>query len=158
MRAEFLRESKDGRITLVLHKNNPVPVRALWAIMDVADYGSAIAVLGRREGIPESSRRRRIGLWKDGDDVPEEILDLPVWAKARSVDAVVWTALPPKFDGKIDNIVGAEVIVRCLSSMTGASRDLAERYIRYAPPQIDTPYRRAIEAALGWTPQKPPAR
>jgi hypothetical protein len=34
--------------------------------------------------------------------------------------------------------------------------DDAQRYIRYAPAQIDRPYRREIEAALGCAPSTPP--
>jgi hypothetical protein len=34
----------------------------------------------------------------------------------------------------------------------GSTADLAQTYIRMAPKQIDTEYRRAFEKELGWTP------
>jgi hypothetical protein len=156
VRAEFLRESDNGRITLVLHSSVPVPVRALWAILDATDPASAIDALGKREGMGKERRKRDIHIWKRDDESPPEILDLPLWAQARSVDAVIWTGLPPQFDGKEGTIAGPEKIIQRLSAMSGKLLNDSRDYIRYAPPQIDTPYRRKIEAALGWTPVKPP--
>lgn len=80
------------------------------------------------------------------------ILGLPAWVQARNVDAVSWTALPHSCDkDKPDRIVSSDVVVAYLCGLTGRLRHSAERYIRNAPPQIDTPYRRAIGAKLGWT-------
>jgi hypothetical protein len=41
--------------------------------------------------------------------------------------------------------------IKHLSGLTGRAREDAERYIRFTPEQIDTPYRRRIEAELHWT-------
>jgi hypothetical protein len=101
--------------------------------------------------MPEDRREQWVGLWQRGDEGPAEVLDLPAWAQARSIDTVVWTALPTRFGGEEGRIASETEIVEHLSGLRGALRDEAERYIRHAPPQTDTPYRRAIEAALGWT-------
>lgn len=149
VQAEFLRKSSDGRMTLVLHKS-AVPVRALWAVMDSTSTDAARAALRKREGICKGREKDDVGVW-DGGESPPLIFDLPEWAKHRSIDAVVWTALPQRFRGSKGVATAAEV-VDYLSTLRGRVRDEAERYIRNAPVQIDTPYRRDIEAALGWCP------
>ena len=145
IKVEFARKSCDGRITLVLDENAG-PTRALWAILDATDIEAAKEALKRREGCSATD----IGVWSPGSAAPLLVLGLPHWAEAHGVDSVVWTALPPKFDGKVTPTV--DQVVAYLSDLSGAVRDAAERYVRCAPRQIDTPYRRRIEAALHWTP------
>jgi hypothetical protein len=151
VRAEFLRKSNNGRITLVLDES-AIPVRSLWAIMDTSDPEEARTALGDREGIGPNRHDDLIGLWTGKEEVPATILDLPAWAKARSVDAVIWTALPPKlFKDDDTRIASSTDIIDHLSSLTGNIRTEAEHYVRNAPRQIDTPIRREIEAKLGWS-------
>jgi len=151
VRAEFLRKSGDGRITLVLDES-AAPVCSLWSIMDTSEPEEARTALGNREGIGPRRHEDLVGLWTPDDEVPSTILDLRAWAKAHSIDAVVWTALPRKSWGEDENrIASGQDVVKYLENLAGLVRDDAERYIRNAPPQIDTQYRRAIETKLGWT-------
>jgi len=62
----------------------------------------------------------------------------------------VWAALGPKFKGN-DDVPTADQVIDHLRALQGRTREEAERYIRQAPAQIDTRYRREIEAALNWT-------
>lgn len=146
VQVEFARQSNDGRITLVLEKK-ATPVRSLWAVMDSSDLAESRAALKDREGTTE----KNIGSWSKGEPSPEMMLELPNWAEAHVIEHVIWTALPAKFKNE-NRTPEPEEVVEYLGNLTGAPRDAAEQYVRLAPEQIETAYRRRIEAALQWTP------
>lgn len=145
IQVEYLRQSLDNRITLVLH-GSAKPVRSLWTLMDTGDLQSAKGSLRSREGC----KINHISSWSRGENSPSNIFDISEWVAGRGIDSLIWTGLPPKFGGK--NIVPSidEVILH-LRGLSGAPKDNAERYVRQTPPQIDTAYRRKIESELGWT-------
>ena len=149
IRVEFVRQSGDGRITLVLEESAK-PVRSLWAVMDTADVENATEVLRTREGIPKKNGKLHIGVWSSGEPSPMPIPGLTEWAESHYVQHVIWTALPPKFNGT-ESTPSVQQVIEYLAGLSGAKRDNAEKYIRFAPMQIDTEYRRHIEAELCWT-------
>lgn len=150
VRAELLRQSKDGRLTLVLSENAE-PVRSLWATFSGSGLAQAKEDLLSREAIPSKNLDRHIASWSRGEANPGSVLDLEPWAASRGIHSVVWTALPPKFNGVDGSGPTMDQAVSYLAALTGPTRDLAEQYIRRAPPQVDTLYRRRVEAALGWS-------
>ncbi len=150
VRVEFLRQSDNGCVTLVLHASAPAS-RAYWALLDVQTVEDAVEALRMRERIPKT-KAGAIGRWCIGEASPSLIVDLETWAKTKQLDAIVWTALPPKFDGSDGRVPSADDVVGYLRGRTGPVRENAEQYVRRAPKQISTPYRQKIEAELGWTP------
>ena len=145
---EFARQSNDGRITLVMEPCAR-PVRVLWALMDSENLDDACEALRKREGISADNMRRHVGRWPPGTTAP--VPGIEQWARARDLDAVIWTALPPRFGG-VQRTPCEEEVIAYLQGLRGTELDAAERYIRRAPRQIDTAYRRAVEAALRWVP------
>ena len=145
---EFLRQSDSGCLTLVLHESAPA-VRSLWAMMNVTDVEQARKKLGVRERC-EKTWERNIHAWNRGEASPALIVDLERWAQTHSVDAVIWTGLPPRKNRENGEVPAIEEALMYLKELPEDKRKEAEDYIRYTPPQIDTPYRRKIEAELNW--------
>ncbi|MEW8255015.1 MAG: hypothetical protein AB2747_11720 [Candidatus Thiodiazotropha taylori] len=147
---EFARQSADGRLTLVIEPtSNPVPT--LWAMMEGIDLDLARDQLREREGIPKKYIRN-IGVWSLEEDTPESIPNIDEWAIDVGVDAVIWTALGPKFSGYNGRVPSIEEAVDYLGKLSGAEFKNARRYVCNAPLQIDTAYRRRFEQELGWKP------
>jgi len=146
---EFTRQSSDGRITLVIDPR-ATPLRVLWAHMVPVDLPEAIKALCNREGIRDKYCSSRIGSWQRGEAAPGNIPDLPTWTEAHGLDAAVWTALGPRF-GTEDRSPSIDEVIGYLRGLRGPIREHAKQYVERTPRQIDTDYRRQIEAAMGWS-------
>jgi hypothetical protein len=147
---EFARESRDTRITLVLVRGSPsLPV--LWAEMDVTNVAMACIALADREDVKPKNIGRDIGAWPAPLGSNFRFADvIERWAVANRFDAVVWTALPPKFGQQSDVVPSVQQVIDHLGQLKGEIRENAERYIRRAPRQIMTAYRDQISKRLGW--------
>lgn len=148
---EFLRQSKDGRLTLVLSEEVR-PVRVLWAMLATDDLDTAIRSLGTREGIPTQNFSTSIGsiIVKD-EEHDKTKAEIQRWAKCVGLDAVIWTNLGPKFNNQNNVAPTIQQATEYLTSLDVNARALAEEYIRRAPKQIDTDFRREFERIFGWT-------
>ena len=150
LQVEFARESRDKRITLVVCDSAPA-VTVLWTLLDVPTLEDAKHVLAVREGISADNVRNSIGCWsKTGSSRHLGVDAIAGWAEGRGADGIVWTALKPKM-GDDYRVPAIDEVVDHLKSLTGTTLGAAEEYVRLAPRQIVTPYRTAIEEALGWT-------
>jgi hypothetical protein len=151
---EFARHSSGDRITLVLVEGFD-SVHTLWTMMLVSDLLSAKRELAARERIPRNDMDSYIGFWTTAKDSGGlRSAQIGAWATEKRLEGVVWTALPPRFhhmDGKVPSEADVVDFLRSLDQAQGES---AEEYIRNAPRQIDTRYRRIIEEELGWLPRE----
>lgn len=123
-----------------------------WAWLDTTDVGAARAMLRAREKITPA-RPDWVGTVSSAvppGDATAAVID--TWRRARGIDAVVWTALPARFQQRDGHAPSAQEVLHWLASRTGEERAAAEHYIRRTPAHIDTRYRRLIEARLGWRP------
>jgi hypothetical protein len=153
---EFARQSTEGTnadaLTLVLVPG-PYPLaRSLWSYLDVKTPAEAREVLGTREKVPEKYWKKSIALWEESDKNEPANPAVASWARDRGLSAVVWTALPPKFQGENRRMPTLDEAVIYLRGLTGEPRERAERYVRKAPAQIDTPYRQRFVAEFEWAP------
>ena len=140
---EFARQSGGGRITLVVEWTAR-SVRVLWALLDTTCQEEACRRLAKREGIKRKISEH-VGQWRQGRTEP--IAGIEEWAIARDLDVVVWTVLPAKFRD-VERTPRMEEVITYLRNLRGTERDAAEEYVRRTPQQVDTEYRRGIEAEL----------
>lgn len=142
---EFSRVGDGGELATALCINAPaVPVH--WAFLNTGDLELATAALRKREQIPDS---REDGV---GSLVLAGNMDgaLATWAAAKQLDAVIWTALPPRFNGIEGRIPCVDDALAYLRSLTGDTLSHAQDYLCRVPAVFDTPYRRAIREQLDW--------
>jgi len=146
---EFARTSRDGRLTLVLVEGAAL-MPTQFVELSYASAEQAQEALAGREGSGVES----IGLWPG--PAPKYSVGAPAiaeWAAASGFDAVVWTALRPKFQGVIDQVpADAEAVLAYLRELDGETLARAREYVCTAPADVRTSYRIAMEKELGWTP------
>ena len=146
---EFSRISDDGRVTLIIDKAG-TPVRTLWALMTSNNLTTAIDSLKERENVKKDDIIQSVlATDRNKDEIRSVLIK---WLKTKQLDAAIWTGLSfsKKTDFKRPSI---DFILNHLkNTLDYNARNVAEEYIRKAPKQIDTEYRRKIELEFGWIP------
>lgn len=149
---EFARISEDGRLTAVPTPEHGVAVPVLWITSGHSEVGDALVDLARREtgtSISNIHAVTRSGGVLGRPD-PEVAGSVHSWMGAHpALDATVWTGFGP--GPRWAEMGGFSVAnaVAYLESLEGDRRARALEYLRNAPPQIDTPVRRAAAYLLG---------
>ncbi len=147
LRVEFTRQSDDGRMTLIID-NEAKPVRTLWALMTTDNLKASVESLKKRESIKKDDLIHFIEVTDEtADETKQTIID---WLKYQNLDAAIWTGLSLN-KGIQKERPDIESVIRHLRELEHNARKVAEEYIRKAPKQIDTEYRRRIESEFGWT-------
>lgn len=160
---EFSRISDNGRLTLVIDEAHGVDVPTRYAWSALSDLDEAIADLQKREGSPG---RNRIGFIDLASSLACEraranhplacarILEWSTrileWSKGQHLDAVIWTAVGPRFQERTGVPFSVEAAVRCLAGLQEPTRTLAVAYICKAPADVVTPVRTKATAELGF--------
>lgn len=148
---EFTRVSRDNRVTLAITPGAP-STSVLWKKLELDALDDAIIALAEREKIQERNIRYSVGFWSaEKRSQHTEATVIEPWALERGIDAVVWTALKPRYEDESGRIPTVDQVIESLDGLKSETREIAERYVRRAPIQISTPYRMAIEERLGWT-------
>lgn len=73
------------------------------------------------------------------------------WMDTSDIDAVIWKALPPKFNDQNGVAPTLKQALSYLRGLTGEDQRKAEEYIRMAPAQVNMLYRQAFEKEFGWS-------
>lgn len=147
---EFVRNSEDTPELALALCAGAKPCPTYWAYLDAPDVPSARAMLGAREKI-DPAHPEWIGTVPTHDGVHSDVAArIEAWRREKGLDAVVWTAVPPRFAGCEGRVPSAQEVLHWLATRGGDERAAAEHYIRRTPAHIDTRYRRLIEAVLGW--------
>jgi hypothetical protein len=145
---EFCRVGDGGELATALCPGAQL-VKTWCAVLSTEDINDAREQLRLREAV-DPAHPEWIGSVPPGEAAlgASQIGD---WVRGSRYDAVVWTALPPRFDGVEGQIPSANQAVDYLQSLQKPKREHAEDYVRRVPSSIDTLVRREIIRVLGWT-------
>lgn len=151
---EFSRISDDGRLTLVIDEDVGVDVSTRYVMSSFEDLGLAIADLQKREKAPTD---RGVGFVCAGEGPqaehavarhPKSLETIRTWLADRPIDAVLWTAIGPRFKEKVGEPFSVEAAVRYLKGLREPARSLAYAYIMAAPDDVSTPVRTRAKQLL----------
>lgn len=149
---EFVRDSDDSEELAIVLWAQAQPMPTFYALLDTSDLTTARSMLAQREKI-DADQPQWIGSIPavDGGASDPRIL---AWMEQHGFDGVVWTALPPKFNGVEGQAPSADEAVAYLAALPAPVYRKAEEYVRRVPVAIRTAYRLRFEQALGWLPQE----
>ena len=148
LKLEFSKISKRrlGALTLVIDDEHGTPTTVAWCLSRRAKLEDAICDLRAREGttldkighltVPPNAKPVA------ASPVPDPI---DVWAQAKNLDAVIWTALTSDFAEKTAQSFSVAAAVAYLKSLPPEGKVKAAEYIWRAPDLVKTPLRAAMQ-------------
>ena len=139
---EFSRFEPDGRVRVVLTPGVP-EVQALWFSVFASQYHEEDEVAEALATTPANvaDAPRMPGL---------EAPSLNAWKRAHPHHTVLLYAGLPRA-GRLGEVLAPDAAVAHVRSLSEDQRAITRRCVESTHPQIDTPVRRALEAAFGWT-------
>ena len=151
---EFCRVSGDGRLTLVIDEAYGTSCQTYFAKSASGDLDAAVENLRLREGMPSAKGVGFVDVasGRQSDRVnerhPEAVAAIWTWTQANGFDAAIWTALASNFDepDRAGEPFSVDAAVRYLENLEASKIAEALKYIRRAPPKIQTPVRAAVNA------------
>ena len=152
---EFSRVSDDGRLTLVIDERDGTDVPTRYAHSSLADLDLAITDLQEREGTPNRDRIGFADILHDHNCAraqlkhPRACRRIQAWAEEKQFDAVIWTAIGPRFREKTGEPFSVDAAVGYLARLPEQTKALALDYIRNAPWDLETPVRKKAMCAFG---------
>lgn len=153
---EFSRISQHGQrarcLTLVIDEAHGSEVPTQYALSTRTELTQAVSDLQEREGTPNPDN---IGFCEVAGSRfvakalrrhPTACQVIRAWAVEARFDAVIWTALPPRFRDAIGVPFTPAAALHYLNTLPAATRELALQYIHTAPEQTMTAFRRLLLA------------
>lgn len=146
---EFARESLGGRITLVICPD-VARIGTYWTELKVTELSAARTALGRREYAAANQKwiADYIGYFDatSGTGHGAGLEAVTEWAASKSLRGVVWTNLPFGLRASRGTMPSADEIASHFAGLSVKDRDVALKYVRLAPKQTETAYRRLLSA------------
>ena len=148
---EFSRISSDCRLTLVIDPTDGAPIPTRFVRSRRTRLEDAICDLRQREG----TLSERIGFVNRANGAsrcnvkPDLAAEILTWSVKHDIDGVVWTDLPPNFEGERDVNFSVEEAEKYLKGLPTSAAKRAREYINKAPAEVNTPLRRRMKEA-GW--------
>lgn len=143
LKLEFSRVSTSRlrALTLVVDDLHGVDTCVAWCLSRRSEIADAVADLRCREGTTMAN----IGCWT-ADAAPEpNPAGISEWARARRLDAVVWTKLASNFESEVERPFSVEEAVAHVSKLPPEGKVKAAEYVWRAPAFVRTPVRAALE-------------
>jgi hypothetical protein len=147
---EFCRVGDGGELSTAICEG-AAPQQTWWALFATTDLAGAREQLRAREEI-DPHHPEWVGSLVKGQTDPAAPPAIREWLENNEVDAVVWTALPPRIGSDEGRCPQASEALEYLKSLSGETREHAEDYIRRVPVSVDTEYRKVFIDSLGWNP------
>jgi len=139
---EFVRISKDGRLTLAIHPPSKEQ-RTYWVLSALDTVEAARNDLALREVTTVDN----VGsAFRDEVRCGEDAIEVAVrrWLGGHSdLEAAIWTGLPFTLEGP--DVVAQAVAYLTSLTLGSAVYDRAREYVTNAPPQIQTAVRREMQ-------------